>query len=212
MTEFIRETRISGLPYAFLIEVNKNSLWDKDFKLPPMEEMSSHGIGGVYRDAYIIYWEEVLGKNISPDVAERAAYAELQGWINKWYGEEVTENNREITKNVSSVYIEKLIGEAVKWQRKIHRHILSGDNFEQGEFEQDWGEAVRGKYNKGFFYSGSGKEIEADKEISRYEKEFVLEYILPDISNIFGQLVITAPPLAEGEIRVYPQVGAELAP
>jgi len=58
LTEFAREARINGLKYDFLIEVNKNYLWDINYNTISFDEMDAEKINEIYDTAYNIYINE----------------------------------------------------------------------------------------------------------------------------------------------------------
>ena len=59
-------------------------------------------------------------------------------------------------------------------------------------------------------YLDDGVEISTPKAMTLDEKEFIVEYILPDIIFSFGPLIITKPAPAEGEIEAESGVFADL--
>ena len=50
LTNFIKGCKNDGLPYDFLIEVNKNHFWGDEFKLEPYSKKFQFLIPGQYRD------------------------------------------------------------------------------------------------------------------------------------------------------------------
>ena len=65
ITEFIKESKAYGLPYSYLIDVNKNHFWEEGFHPGVFEEMSPEEISRIYREAFLLYWEEVLIRGVS---------------------------------------------------------------------------------------------------------------------------------------------------
>ena len=213
ITEFIKESKAYGLPYDFLIDVNKNHYWEDGFYPGVFREMSPEEISRIYMEAFLLYWGKVLSRGTSSNNYENETFANLLEITEKWYGDQVDDRNktRQITKNASAVYLEKIINEKVIWQNTLNSHLSGRNDFDTHAFGISWREAIVGNDIYGH-YSENGRTIFSEKPMSLDEKEFILNFILKDIIYSFGSLITVEPDYTEGEINAESEIFSGLSP
>jgi hypothetical protein len=213
ITEFIKESKAYGLPYSYLIDVNKNHFWEDGFHPDVFEEMSPEEVSSIYVEAFLLYWEKVLSRVTSSNNYENETFAKLLKITEKWYGDQVDEKDKtvQITKNAAMVYLNKIIYEKVMWQNTINNRPGGINSFNTSEFEISWREAIEGNDTYGYILD-NGKTIISEKPMSLDEKEFILNFILKDIIYPFGSLITVEPDYTEGEIDAESGVSSGLLP
>jgi hypothetical protein len=213
ITEFIKESKAFGLPYSYLIEVNKNHFWEYGFYTDVFKEMSPEEISKIYMNAFLLYWEKVLIRGASSNNYENDAFAKLLKTTKKWYRSQVDEEDstRQIAKNAAAAYLGNIIKEKVIWQKTLDGHLGGQSIFNTHKFEVSWTEAIEGKEIYGYVLEDE-KTIYSEKPMSLDEKEFVLNFILKDIIYSFGSLINTEPDYTEGEIDAESELFSGLSP
>jgi len=201
ITEFIKESKAYGLPYGYLIDVNKNHFWEEGFHSGVFEEMSPEEVSRIYVEAFLLYWEKILRRGASSNNYENETFVKLLKITEKWYRGQVDDRDEtiQLTKNAGAVYLEKIIKEKVMWQNALNSHLGRISNFDTHEFEISWKEAIEGNDTYGYILD-NGKTIISEKPMSIDEKEFILNFILKDIIYSFGSLIVVEPGYTEGEI------------
>ncbi len=213
LTEFIKESKKNDLPYVYLIDVNKNNLWEDDFTIGPYEELSPEGIAQIYQEAFDVYWKKILIRGVGSKINENKAFSKIMELSSKWYSSSTEDVNKtyQIAKNAAKSYIGELIKQKVLWQRSVSELLLGGESLNKEEFEKSWKKAVEGRNIYGFYLEG-GKIFKASNAMSLEEKKFILDFILTDINYSFGPLLSIEPVPAEGEITAESHVDANLLP
>jgi|GEM_PF-1667402 len=207
ITEFIKESKVYGLPYGYLIDVNKNHFWEDGFHTDVFGKMSPEEVSNIYVEAFILYWEKVLSRGVVSNNYENETFSKLLKITEKWYREQVNDKDKtgEITKNAAAVYIRNIIKEKVIWQNSLNSHLTLGSSFDAHEFEISWRKAVEGNDIYGYYHK-NGKTVSSEKLMSLDEKEFILNFILKDIIYSFGSLITVEPVYTEGEIDASSKV------
>ncbi len=213
ITEFIKESKTYGLPYDYLIDVNKNHFWEDGFHPGVFKEMSPEEVSRIYVEAFLLYWEKILSRGASSNNYENETFAKLLKITEKWYGGQVDERDEtaQITKNAAMAYLEKIINEKVIWQNALNSHLGGVSSFDTREFEISWREAIEGNDTYGYILE-NGKTIISEKPMSLDEKEFILNFILKDIIYSFGSLITVEPDYTGGEIDAESGMSSGLSP
>jgi len=213
ITEFIKESKAYGLPYDYLIDVNKNHFWKDGFSHVIFSEMSPEEISGLYMEAFLLYWEKLLTRGASSNIYEKEAFTKLLKITEKWYMDQVDDKDKtgQITINASALYLKKIINEKVIWQNVLDSLPGGQNSFDSNEFEMSWREAIEGRDIYGY-YLENGKTLISKKPMSLDEKEFILDFILKDIIYTFGSLIIAEPGYSEGEIDSDSEIFSGLSP
>jgi hypothetical protein len=213
LTEFIKESKIYGLPYDYLIAVNKNHFWEDGFSPGVFKEMSPEEIGRIYMEAFIIYWEKILARGGSSKIYENETFSRLLEITEKWYRDQVTDLDMvgQISRNAAAAYIEDIIREKIIWQNSLNSHLVSGSSFNTDEFKMSWRKAIEGRDVYGY-YTENGRNVISEKPLSLDEKEFILDFILTDINYSFGPLITIEPVPADGEIMAESETWSGLSP
>ncbi len=213
ITEFIKESKAYGLPYDYLIDVNKNYFWEDEFYPGIFSKMSPEEVRKVYVEAFLLYWEKVLSREASSNISENETFTKLLKITEKWYWDQVEDRSKtkEITKNAAAVYLEMIINEKVIWQNKLNSHLSGQSSFDTEEFELFWRKVIEGNDIYGYILE-NGKAIYSEKPMSLDEKEFILNFILKDIVYSFGSLITIEPDYTEGEINAEFEIFSGLNP
>ena len=213
LTEFIKESKIYGLPYSYLIAVNKNHFWEDGFSPGVFKEMSPEEISGAYREAFTLYREEILARGASSRAYENETFSRLLKVTEKWYRDQVTDLDKieQISRNAAAAYIEGIIREKIIWQNSLNSHLVSGSSFDTDEFKISWRKAIEGKDVYGY-YTENGRNVISEKPVSLDEKEFILNFILTDINYSFDPLITIEPAPADGEIKAESETWSGLSP
>ncbi len=190
LTDFIKDCKTDGLPYDYLIDVNKNHFWDKDMVLEPYEKMSPERISRIYTLAFDIYWEMVLKRDIGSSIYEREAFNRMFDSAREWYSGSVTDPGKinMIIKNAAAEYIKNIIYERAKWQDALDGYLIYGGEFDSKEFEKSWKDALEGKDICGY-YLDKGIVIRILEEMTAREKKFIIDFILPGIDLSFDPFI-----------------------
>ncbi|MFC2145315.1 hypothetical protein ACFLQQ_03200 [Actinomycetota bacterium] len=211
ITEFIKDSKAYGLPYDYLIDVNKNYFWEEGFYPGVFSEMSPEEVSKVYVEAFLLYWEKVLSREASSSIIENETFTKLIKITEKWYSDQVDDRNKTklITKNAAAVYIERIINEKVIWQNNLNSHLSRQSSFDTQEFEISWRKVIEGNDVYGYIFE-NGEATFSEKPMSIDEKEFILNFILKDIIYSFGSLITVEPDHAEGEINAEFEIFSDL--
>jgi len=182
LTDFIIACREYELPYEYLIDINKNYLWNEDMIPDSYEEMTPEKISQIYAMAFNIYWEMILKRNLASNLDERTIFDDMLDAARKWYGdpESDIEIIDEIIRNAAIEYIENIIFEKIGRQ-----NIIDGySGADSGEFEKSWIDIIDGKDIHGY-YLDKGAVIVVQKGMTIKEKKFILDFILTGIEQSF---------------------------
>jgi len=202
LTSFIHGCKTDDLPYDFLIEINKNHLWDEDMVLEPYEDLSPERISQVYIMALDIYWDKILKRDLGISIAERKAFQSVLGSAINWYTGPISDPEKieAIVKNAAAEYVGNIIFEKKRWQEDIKGDLLGAGDLDSAEFVRSWSEAIEGRQVHGF-YLDDGIVIRTTKAMTLDEKRFITSHILPDICYSFAPFIIAEPAAAQGEIE-----------
>lgn len=85
LTEFIKGCKENGLPFTYLIDVNKNHLWEEDFNTGASEDLNAEEVSRIYEKAFDIYREKILMRGSGSRLTENDAFSEIINLSLKWY-------------------------------------------------------------------------------------------------------------------------------
>jgi len=201
LTGFIKGCRADDLPCGFLVEVNKEHLWDREMALEPYEEMTPERVSQVYISALEIYWESMLKKDLGSDLSQREAFHSMLRSASIWYTGPINDPEKieTIVRNAAAEYVKNIIYEMKRWKEYIKGGILYLEEPERDEFISSWTDAVEGRKVYGF-YVEKGVVIRTPKPMSLEEKLFITEHILPDIGYAFAPIASAEPVCTNGGI------------
>jgi hypothetical protein len=222
LTEFIKECKKNNLPFAYLIDINKNHLWEEDFTTDSFGQLSAEETGQIYEKAFDIYREKILIRDSCSRQSENEAFSEIMDLSLKWYSGSAknADNIYQIAGDAAEIYIGEIIKQKVSWQKFAFRQQAYEDDFNKEELEElkkSWIEAVEGRNIYGSYTEGSNT-YRASNAMSLKEKEFILNFILAGINisddiNCYPYSLPYVEPLpAEEEIFAESQAGAYLLP
>lgn len=211
LTEFIKTAKKNGLPYVYLIDVNKNYLWEKNFRLKSYDKLSAEEIGEIYGEAFNIYWDKVLLRGRGARISENEAFIKTVELSSRWYSGSTEDRDSiyEITRNAAKSYISEIIRQKVLWQNYINNILYGNEELDDKEFKKTWRNAIEGRNIYGFYTEGN-RVFKALNAMSLEEKEFILNFILTDINYSFGSLLSVEPVPAENEIVAGARAEAHL--